>query len=62
MKFTQMLLGLSLLGFSLGAAEMVKIKGGEFTMGGNAPDAKPHKVKVSPFMMDKYEVTQGDYR
>ena len=34
------LLGLSLLGFSLGAAEMVKIPGGEFTMGGNAPGCK----------------------
>jgi formylglycine-generating enzyme required for sulfatase activity len=62
MKISHVLLGLSLLGFSLGAAEMVKIPGGEFMMGGKAPDAKPHKVKVSPFMMDKFEVTQGDYR
>ena len=62
MKSYRTVLFLALLGVAAGAAEMVKIPGGEFTMGGSAPDAKPHKVKVSPFMMDKYEVTQGDYR
>ena len=46
---------------SLSAAEMVVIKGGTFTMGGKAGDAKPHKVEISSFMMDKFEVTQKDY-
>ena len=46
---------------SLSAAEMILIKGGTFTMGGKSEDAKPHKVEVSSFMMDKFEVTQKDY-
>jgi formylglycine-generating enzyme required for sulfatase activity len=40
---------------------MVYLPGGEFTMGndrGNPDEAPAHKVKVSPFLMDKYEVTQ----
>jgi formylglycine-generating enzyme required for sulfatase activity len=39
---------------------MVALPGGEFTMGsdqGNADEAPPHKVKVSAFLMDKFEVT-----
>ena len=47
--------------FSLTAAEMVLIKGGTFTMGGSADDSPKHKVQVSPFHMDKFEVTQKDY-
>ncbi len=40
--------------------EMVYLPGGSFTMGtadGNADEAPPHKVTVSPFLMDKYPVT-----
>lgn len=40
--------------------EMVWLPGGEFTMGtgrGAADEAPAHKVKVSGFLMDKYEVT-----
>jgi len=39
---------------------MVYLPGGEFTMGSdkaNADEAPPHKVNVSPFLIDKYEVT-----
>jgi formylglycine-generating enzyme required for sulfatase activity len=39
---------------------MVYLPGGEFTMGssrGNPDEAPPHKVKVSGFLMDKFEVT-----
>ena len=46
-----------------GAAEMVLMPGGSFTMGdakGKA-DEKPHQVEVSPFYIDKYEVTQKEY-
>lgn len=44
------------------AAEMVLLPGGEFTMGdAKLADAKPVKVKLSPFYMDKHEVTQQDY-
>src|ERR1041385_6578468 len=40
-------------------AEMVEIKGGKFMMGDKAePDATPHEVTVSGFMMDKFPVTQ----
>jgi formylglycine-generating enzyme required for sulfatase activity len=40
-------------------ADMVEIKGGKFMMGDKAePDATPHEVAVSGFMMDKYLVTQ----
>lgn len=35
--------------------EMVSLPGGEFTMGDGAG---AHKVKLSPFYIDKYEVTQ----
>jgi len=40
---------------------MVYVPGGEFTMGsdqGNPDEAPPHKVKVSAFLVDKFEVTQ----
>lgn len=43
---------------------MMKLPGGEFTMGDprGAADAKPvHKVKLSPFYIDKTEVTQESY-
>lgn len=39
--------------------EMISLPGGEFLMGsdhGNPDEAPPHKVKVSPFLMDKFEV------
>ena len=39
--------------------EMVALPGGEFTMGndgGNPDEAPAHKVKVSPFLIDKFEV------
>jgi sulfatase modifying factor 1 len=40
-------------------AEMVEIKSGKFMMGDKAePDAAPHEVTVSGFLMDKYLVTQ----
>ena len=44
-------------------AEMVPIPGGSFTMGNanGGADEKPHVVTVSPFLIDKYEVTQGEY-
>ena len=46
-----------------GAAEMVLMQGGEFTMGSadGKADEKPHQVEVSPFYIDKYEVTQKEY-
>ena len=40
--------------------EMVSLPGGEFVMGddrGNADEAPAHKVKVSGFLIDKFEVT-----
>ena len=40
--------------------EMVALAGGEFVMGndkGNADEAPAHPVKVSPFLMDRFEVT-----
>ncbi len=41
---------------------MVLIPGGQFTMGDkDEPDAPPHEVVVSPFLMDKYLVTQEHY-
>ena len=42
---------------------MVLVSGGEFLMGSDAqPDASPpHKVTISPFYMDCYEVTQEVY-
>lgn len=44
--------------------EMVLIPGGQFIMGDShgEDDEKPgHKVKIDPFYMDKYEVTQNAY-
>ena len=41
--------------------EMVWLPGGEFTMGsdqGDPDEAPAHRVKLSPFLMDKFEVTQ----
>jgi formylglycine-generating enzyme required for sulfatase activity len=41
--------------------EMVSLPGGEFVMGsdrGNPDEAPAHKVKLTGFLMDKYEVTQ----
>jgi sulfatase modifying factor 1 len=44
--------------------EMVLVPGGSFTMGDakGATDEKPHKVSVGSFYIDKYEVTQENYR
>jgi formylglycine-generating enzyme required for sulfatase activity len=44
--------------------EMVYLPGGEFIMGsdrGNADEAPAHKVTVSPFLMDKFEVTHEQF-
>ena len=43
---------------------MIYVAGGSFTMGsskGNPDEAPPHKVSVSSFLMDKYEVTAAQY-
>ncbi len=43
---------------------MVRIPGGTFVMGsdqGSADNKPAHKVTISPFYMDKYEVTQEAY-
>ena len=43
---------------------MVAIPGGEFEMGsasGGEPDETVHRVSVSPFLMDQYEVTQESF-
>ncbi len=43
--------------------EMVQLPGGRFTMGDeNEIDAIPHEVVVSSFYMDKYLVTQEEYK
>jgi formylglycine-generating enzyme required for sulfatase activity len=45
--------------------EMVLISGGWFEMGnegGNEDEGPIHRVWVDPFFMDKYEVTQDQYR
>ncbi|MDB9389517.1 SUMF1/EgtB/PvdO family nonheme iron enzyme [Microcystis aeruginosa] len=49
--------------------EMLEIPGGEFWMGsperedGSYPDERPpHRVKISPFLMGKYLVTQAPWR
>ncbi len=44
--------------------EVVEIPGGEFWMGSNEDDWEkpPHRVKVSPFLMGKYQVTQAQWR
>ncbi|MEK7830037.1 MAG: SUMF1/EgtB/PvdO family nonheme iron enzyme, partial [Acidobacteriota bacterium] len=43
--------------------ELVSLKGGPFTMGGNRYDWEkpPHRVQVSPFAMGKFEVTQAQW-
>ncbi|VAX31026.1 GldJ [hydrothermal vent metagenome] len=49
---------------SQGPAEMVSLEGGCFKMGSDKgePDETPvHEVCVSPFKMDKFEVTQRDF-
>ncbi len=45
------------------AANMVKVPGGMYMMGANPGDTKKkgHWVKVEPFLIGKYEVTQGEY-
>jgi serine/threonine-protein kinase len=46
-------------------AEMVLIPAGTFTMGsdnGHADEKPPHKVSLSAFYMDKYEVTNALYK
>ncbi len=46
-------------------AEMVLIPGGSFSMGSNdgGSDEKPvHRVELDRFYMDKYEVSNGQYR
>ncbi len=43
--------------------EMIKIPAGEFTMGGDDPNALPsRRVAVDSFEIDKYEVTIGQYK
>ena len=45
--------------------EMVKLPGGEFTMGsndGNSDEKAPHQVRLSPFAIGKYEVTQRQWK
>jgi sulfatase modifying factor 1 len=47
-----------------GGVEMVLVPGGRFTMGNDngEPDQGPtHDVKITPFLMDRYEVTQAAY-
>lgn len=47
-----------------GDIAMVAVAGGWFEMGSNDPeetDQPPHKVWVSPFLMDKFLVTQEQY-
>ena len=47
------------------AIQMLYLPGGEFTMGsdrGNPDEAPAHKVKLSPFLMDKFEVTQDMFK
>jgi len=43
--------------------EMVQLPAGRFTMGDkNEIDAQPHEVFISSFLMDKYLVTQEQYK
>ena len=47
------------------SADMVRIPAGSFEMGSNdgGDDEKPvHTVQISSFYMDKYEVTNGEYK
>jgi len=40
--------------------EMIRLPGGEFVMGtsdGTPEEGPPHKVRLSPFLMDKFDVT-----
>ena len=46
--------------FSASGVPMIALPGGEFTMGserGNEDEAPPHRVRVSAFLMDQFEVT-----
>ena len=46
-----------------GSGEMIRVPGGEFTMGdADEVDAPPHQVSVSPFYIDKYLVTQEQFQ
>jgi formylglycine-generating enzyme required for sulfatase activity len=44
--------------------EMIYLPGGEFTMGSNDYDDEkpPHSVKLSPFFIGKYQVTQAQWK
>jgi formylglycine-generating enzyme required for sulfatase activity len=43
--------------------EMIYIPGGEFTMGSNFLDeSPPHLVKLSPFFIGKYQITQAQWK
>ena len=43
--------------------EMIYIPGGEFTMGSNFLDeSPPHRVKLSPFYIGKYQITQAQWK
>src|SRR6266508_1954779 len=43
--------------------EMIYIPGGEFTMGSNFLDeSPPHLVKLSPFFIGKYQITQAEWK
>lgn len=45
--------------------QMVALPGGEFTMGndrGNRDEAPAHQVRLSPFLIDKFEVTQAMFK
>src|SRR5262249_29384928 len=45
--------------------EMIHLSGGEFVMGndrGNPDEAPAHKVKLSAFLIDKFEVTQEMFK
>ncbi len=47
-----------------GGVEMVSVSGGTFLMGSarqDEPDETPHEVRLSPFYIDKCEVTQREY-
>jgi len=49
---------------SQSGVEMVALPGGEFLMGtadGNPEEGPPHKVRVSPFLIDKFEVTHEQF-
>jgi formylglycine-generating enzyme required for sulfatase activity len=49
---------------SVSGVSMIALSGGEFEMGGSDPeesDQPPHRIYVSPFLIDKYPVTQQAY-